>query len=347
MDKNAKESFGKESFGIASSLTDNELAAALSGVLAARWDDWDLSPFMTYLVDICAPAALPYLADQFDIDGLRGFEMAGDEEQQRDLIKQSIALHKFIGTPWAIREACATIGFPIVLLDEGVTVPGTEPQPEDWAKFRILIEAAMDRHITAEEARKLRLFVEFYKNERSHLIEMGFYQSLYETLFRPDQEDRDSLTVEVITLELSPNPAELNPAGEPVEVQITTNVVWKIPTLIYWGDGTNDRVNITHSGQPGTSRITIFSSENTTGIDRTINAYIQTPGGITIGVLTIIQWGWWHNAYSFDYDRSYNEHSPQQPYITLSKHVVWIESTADIDEPIDVKSNTDWHIERK
>lgn len=338
MDKNTN-------FVIASSLTDNELATALSDVVAARWDNWDLSPFMAYLVDVCAQPVLPFLADQFDIDGLRGFEMAGDEEQQRDLIKRSIALHKFIGTPWAIREACATIGFPIVLLDEGVTVPGTEPQPEDWAKFRILIEAAMDRHITAEEARKLRLFVEYYKNERSHLVEMGFYQSLYETLFRPDQQDRDSLSVEVITLELSPNPVEFNPAGEAVEVEIATNVVWNIATLVYWSDGTNDRVTITASGLPGTSQITLVSDKNTTGIDRTINAYIETQSGIRIGVLTIKQWGWWHNAYSFDYDRSYNEHSPQLPYVTLSKYVVWIEPTADIDEPIGIESNTNWNAE--
>jgi P2-related tail formation protein len=131
------------------------------------------------LVDTVAPSVLPYLADQFDIDGLQGFGMAETEQQQRDIIKKSIALHKFIGTPWAIREACRTVGFPIVILEEGVTAqPGGPESPEDWARFRVFVEAPDSRHITAEESRKIRLFVEFYKNERSHLVEIGYYQRI-------------------------------------------------------------------------------------------------------------------------------------------------------------------------
>ena len=118
---------------IASAISDNELARAFSEMVADRWDNWDLSEFLPYLVDTVAPSALPYLADQFDIDGLQGFGMAETEQQQRDIIKKSNALHKFIGTPWAIREACRTVGFPIVILEEGVTaLPGGPESPEDW-----------------------------------------------------------------------------------------------------------------------------------------------------------------------------------------------------------------------
>ena len=123
---------------------------------------------MVYLVVTCAPSIHPYFADQFDVDGWKGFDVAEYEEQLRDLIKQSIALHKFMGTPWAIREACRTVGYPIIVLEEGVTVvPGGPTSPEDWARFRVLVEAPDTKHITEEETRKLRLFVEFYKNERS------------------------------------------------------------------------------------------------------------------------------------------------------------------------------------
>lgn len=330
---------------IASSLTDNELARAFSELVAARWDDWDLSPFMVYLVDICAPDALPYLAEQFDIDGVRGIAMAGDEVQQRDLIKQSIALHKYMGTPWAIREACRAIGFPVILLAEGVTAPGEEPKTEDWAQFRVLIEADMSREITIEEARKLRLFVESYKNERSHLIELGFYQSLNDILFRPDEAERDSLQVDIITLELSPNPAELNPRGDQVSVEIIINTAWRMPSLIYWGDGTSGKVNITFSGDAGTSHITIVSDKNTTGKDREVSANIETPDGIVLGVLRIIQWGGWRNAYSRAYSRAYNEYSPDIPYIEFSQDTVILEATADFDKPIKVKSNIEWKAE--
>ena len=163
---------------IASAISDNELARAFSELVADRWDNWDLSEFLPYLVDTVAPSVLPYLAE-FDIDGLQGFGMAETEQQQRDIIKKSIALHKFIGTPWAIREACRTVGFPIVILEEGVTAqPGGPESPEDWARFRVFVEAPDSRHITAEESRKIRLFVEFYKNERSHLVEIGYYQRI-------------------------------------------------------------------------------------------------------------------------------------------------------------------------
>ncbi|GHT01561.1 hypothetical protein AGMMS49525_02630 [Bacteroidia bacterium] len=158
---------------IASAIADNELAKAFSELVAERWDNFDVSPFMAYLVDTCEVSALPYLAEQFDCDGLQGFEMVENEAQRRDLIKKSIALHKFIGTPWAVREACRTVGFPIIVLQEGIA--GNDPA-NDWAKFRVLVEADVEKHITAEHSRRLRLFVEFYKNERSHLIEFGFYQ---------------------------------------------------------------------------------------------------------------------------------------------------------------------------
>ena len=71
---------------IASAISDNELARAFSELVADRWDNWDLSEFLPYLVDTVAPSVLPYLADQFDIDGLQGFGMAETEQQQRDII---------------------------------------------------------------------------------------------------------------------------------------------------------------------------------------------------------------------------------------------------------------------
>ena len=329
---------------IASSLNDNELARAFSELVAARWDDWDLSPFMVYLVDVCAPAALPYLAEQFDIDGVRGIAMAGDEVQQRDLIKQSIALQKYMGTPWAIREACKAIGFPVIILQEGVTAPGEEPKPEDWAQFRILVEADMAREITMEEARKLRLFVESYKNERSHLIELGFYQSLKETLFRPAEAERDDLYIEVFTLDLSPNPAIINPRGDEVSVEIKINTPFTMPVLVYWGDETNDKVNVTYTGEAGISRISIVSDRNTTGKDREVTANIESPSGVVLGVLTIRQLHKWRNAYSRDYNRAYNTNSPEAAFIELEKDSVTLPATADFDEIFTLQSNIKWKV---
>jgi P2-related tail formation protein len=181
---------------IASSLADNELAKAFSQVVAERWDNFDITPFMAYLVDSCAPSILPYLAEQFDITGLQGLEMAENEEQQRELIKRSIALHKFIGTPWAIREACKTVGFPVTFFEEGVP-SSPASQDTDWARFRILIQADDSKSITREHTRKLRLFIEYYKNERSHLAEFGYYQEISDRVFKNTLENRDRLHIQI------------------------------------------------------------------------------------------------------------------------------------------------------
>jgi P2-related tail formation protein len=183
---------------IASSLADNELAKAFSELVAERWNNFDLTPFMVYLVDSCDASVLPYLADQFDIAGLQGFEIVDTEERKRTLIKRSIALHKFIGTPWAIREACQTVGFPVIILEEGVSIG--EATANDWAQFRVLIQADVDRAVPKEISMKLLLFIGFYKNERSHLVDFGFFQSLKdEYVFTSPTEERDVLNIEIIS----------------------------------------------------------------------------------------------------------------------------------------------------
>lgn len=163
---------------IASAIDSNELMQAFHDLVAERWDNWELTPFLTYLVDTCEASALPYLAEQFDCDGVRGFAVADSEEQQRELIKRSIALHKFMGTPWAVKEACNAVGFPVYALEEGVTVPGALPSATDWAQFRVVIEIPDTRSVNETQFRRLKLFIEIYKNARSHLVGIDFLQRL-------------------------------------------------------------------------------------------------------------------------------------------------------------------------
>lgn len=292
---------------IASALSDNELARAFSELVAERWDNWDLSDFLVYLVDTCAPAALPYLADQFDVDGLRGFAMAENEEQQRDLIKKSIALHKFIGTPWSIREACRTVGFPVIVLQEGVTaVPGGPESSEDWARFRVLVEANMNRHITAEDARKLRLFVEFYKNERSHLVDLGFYQLFAETVFRPATADRDNINVDLLIFKPQSRHIEIDPDGAPKRIKITANCPWKIKqTTIMWPDGTGEKLRIKYDGSAGETIMELTADPNTTGY-RFVVIDVLHPSGLVLCRIKIRQSDKWLNAYSDAYSNAYS-----------------------------------------
>lgn len=345
---------------IASALSDYELARAFSELVAERWDNWDLSVFLPYLVDTVAASALPYLADQFDVEGLRGFAMAMDEEQQRDIIKKSIALHKYIGTPWAIREACRTVGFPVIILDEGVTAtPGGPESPEDWARFRVLVEADINRHITVEEAQKMRLFVEFYKNERSHLVELGFFQPLADQLTHPREE------LDIIYLSLTPNPIILTANGSPQTVAVYSNVDWVPDQAVFeWPDGSGNKLTLEFTGAAGHSEIVVKSdyyikddpsvrayspaysdAYSLPGNDeRTIEIPIYSTMGKQLGILTVIQRPGFHNAYSRAYSNAYNIFN-HGAFIDVKPTEIRLPADPTESVQITVESNTKWTIE--
>ena len=182
---------------LANSIDTYQLANVTHDVVAERWDNWDLTEFLACLVDTCASDALPYLAEQFNCEGLRGFAVAGTEDEQRELIKMSIRLHKFMGTPWAIREACRTVGLPDIILTEGIaSVP---PDPDtDWARFSVLVQISDMLTVDSGMFAQLRSFVNQYKPERCHLETFGIWLPFAETdrLFRPDRE-RESLEIQI------------------------------------------------------------------------------------------------------------------------------------------------------
>ena len=175
---------------LANTIEGMDIAQAAHDIVASRWDDWDLTPYLAYLVDTCDASVLPYLADQFNVDGLRGFALAETEAEQRELIKQSIAIHKFIGTPWALREACRMIGFPVIILEEGVD---TGDPDTDWARFRCYVDPADARKITGNMVSQFRHFVSMYKPERCHLVALGFWLPFEEKLFRDEDPDLENI----------------------------------------------------------------------------------------------------------------------------------------------------------
>ena len=124
----------------APSINDTRTQALL--VLIARLAALDLTTLLVYRIDSVVASALPLLAWQFDIlsplwqliapvalgvDALTNIdllidvdnlieagglvtELALTEAAQRDLLKSAIGLHRFRGTPWAIKQALGVIG---------------------------------------------------------------------------------------------------------------------------------------------------------------------------------------------------------------------------------------------
>ncbi|MBJ4230017.1 phage tail protein I, partial [Salmonella enterica subsp. enterica serovar Weltevreden] len=93
-------------------LASDERFSILANIAAERFAQIDLTALLVYLVDIVDASALPSLAGQFHVQGLEGWLFAANEQEKRELIKQAIELHKYKGTPWAVRRVLEILSLP-------------------------------------------------------------------------------------------------------------------------------------------------------------------------------------------------------------------------------------------
>ena len=93
-------------------LASDERFSVLANIAAERFAQIDLTTLLIYLVDLVDASALPSLADQFHVQGLEGWLFTTNEQEKRELIKQAIELHKYKGTPWAVRRVLEILSLP-------------------------------------------------------------------------------------------------------------------------------------------------------------------------------------------------------------------------------------------
>lgn len=93
-------------------LASDERFSVLANIAAERFAQIDLTALLVYLVDIVDASALPSLAGQFHVQRLEGWLFAANEQEKRELIKQAIELHKYKGTPWAVRRVLEILSLP-------------------------------------------------------------------------------------------------------------------------------------------------------------------------------------------------------------------------------------------
>ena len=190
----------------APSINDTRTQALL--VLIARLAALDLTTLLVYRIDSVVADALPFLAWQFDIlsplwqlispialgvDALTNIdllidvdnliesgglvtELALTEAAQRDLLKNAIALHRFRGTPWAIKQALGSLGWATVTLLEGQTSWGGAAYPpnQGWAVFRVVIELAAGQGVSIGAAATAAAAANFFKPARAWLDSVWF-----------------------------------------------------------------------------------------------------------------------------------------------------------------------------
>jgi P2-related tail formation protein len=190
----------------APSINDTRTQALL--VLIARLAALDLTTLLVYRIDSVVADALPFLAWQFDIlsplwqliapvalgvDALTDIDLLTDVDNlvesgglvtelaltdaaQRELLQNAIALHRFRGTPWSIKQALGSLGWATVSLLEGQTNWGgvAYPSNEGWAVFRVMIDLAAGQGVSTGAASTATAAVNFFKPARAWLDSVWF-----------------------------------------------------------------------------------------------------------------------------------------------------------------------------
>lgn len=131
----------------------------------------DLSKLLIYFVDICDDRVLPLLAEEFDVLGVKGWDFCRNKDEQRALIRMAIQLHRYKGTPWAVKRAMEQAGLTGYVLTEN-----TGSGPTGWAVFRISVPFSMmpaDPQIVLNAI----ALANVYKNARS-VLEGIFFTGL-------------------------------------------------------------------------------------------------------------------------------------------------------------------------
>lgn len=87
----------------------DEHTLALNELEELYIDQFDLRKLLIYYIDGVDASALPALAYQFNVLDPE-WNLVTTEQQKRDLIKSALDLHRYRGTPWAIRNVFDMLG---------------------------------------------------------------------------------------------------------------------------------------------------------------------------------------------------------------------------------------------
>lgn len=108
--------------------------------IANRMAQIDLSPILIYRIASVPAAALPFLAWQFDVAD-EMFALLSPGADQRQLIQNTVPLKAKVGTPYALKKALTSLGWPNATILEGQDSWGgtSWPASQGWAVCRIVI----------------------------------------------------------------------------------------------------------------------------------------------------------------------------------------------------------------
>lgn len=165
-------------------LAGDERFAQFCELLTETFADLDLNAMLVYLVDQVKTPLLPILADQFSLLDEAAWLLAESEDARRNLIKNAVELHRYKGTPWAVREVIRLLGFGEVTLLEGLggllrdgsaTYNGTRIHGDvgSWPVYRVFLNQA----ITNDQAELLRRVLRAIAPARCRLASLDYREA--------------------------------------------------------------------------------------------------------------------------------------------------------------------------
>lgn len=155
----------------------------------------DLGVLSIYDIDNVTAEALFDLADQFNVLGLRGWNLATTEAQRRALIKESIQLHQKEGTPYAIKRVLALVGYPDATIQENPgnfydgewTYDGTRTYSgAQLGSFIVTLDSEQST-VSGPLVTLIVALINEWKNARSYLLDLRIGDiSLFSNLLQYD-----------------------------------------------------------------------------------------------------------------------------------------------------------------
>ena len=171
---------------LASSISHVPHLAAFDELWFTRLEGIDLTPVLAYSISTVPASVLFLLAQQFDVTGPGGWDLALTDPDKRKLIAGAIELHRYKGTPFAVKESLKRVGFADVKLIEHVSLGsvlyngvythnGSQTYGGGfWADFRVEITVPDSVPLSVSDVDKIKLMVNSYKNVRSRLVDITF-----------------------------------------------------------------------------------------------------------------------------------------------------------------------------
>ena len=153
----------------------NDLNMRALETLSSRLSALDLAPTVLYDFDHVEASALIHLAEQFNVLGDAGWDMASSgasagansEAKKRALLKEAIALHRIKGTPYAVKRSLELLGVNATVTEWFQTAP--QGVPHTFVLDALVTDQpAGAPAIDAARTDQIKRMVIFWKPARSH-----------------------------------------------------------------------------------------------------------------------------------------------------------------------------------